>query len=232
MQAGRYVRHLQRNNRPLSQLHQRNRLCRIKAAPQVIEWGCQPYTPELPSGAVVQSAAVSVPFKASHHIGAIAMHKILVALVLAACGAATAAASDRSDVVGVLHQFTDAFNKGDMKAALAICADVISIIDDVPPHEWHGAGACSRWSGDLDAFDKANEITAGAVTLGKPRHIDITADRAYVVVPASYTFTMKSKPMKQSGSILTAVLQKGASGWRVSAWAWSDGTQAEAKSGT
>jgi hypothetical protein len=85
---------------------------------------------------------------------------------------------------------------------------------------------------DLDAFDKANDITAGAVTLGKPRHIDITAQRAYIVVPVSYTFTMKSKSMKQSGSVLTAFLQKGASGWRVTAWAWSDGTQTEVKPGT
>ena len=159
------------------------------------------------------------------------MHKILGALVLAVLAAGTAAASDKSDVVGVLHQFTDAFNKGDMKSALAICADVTAVIDDFPPHEWHGAGACSRWSSDLDAFDKANEITAGFVTLGKPRHIDIKADHAYVVVPVSYAFTTKSKPMKQSGSILTAVLQKGASGWRVTAWSWSDGTQTEVKPG-
>jgi hypothetical protein len=159
------------------------------------------------------------------------MHKILFVLVLAALGAGTATASDKSDAVGVLHQFADAFNKSDMKSALAICADVTSIIDDVPPHEWHGAGACSRWSGDLDAFNKANEVTGAAVTIGKPRHIDITAEHAYIVVPVSYIFTMKSKPMKQSGSILTAVLQKGASGWRLSAWSWSDGTEIEVKPG-
>ena len=126
------------------------------------------------------------------------MHKIFIALVLAALATGPAAGSEKTDVMAVLHQFVDAFNKGDMKSLLATCADVTSVIDDLPPHEWHGAGACVKWSSDFGAFGKANEITPGAVTLGKPRHIDITAEHA-------------------------------ASGWRMSAWAWSDGTEAEVK---
>ena len=160
------------------------------------------------------------------------MHKIFIALVLAALSAGPAAGSEKGDVMAVVHQFVDAFNKGDMKSAMATCADVTSVIDDFPPHEWYGAGACDKWSSDFDSFGKANEITAAVVALGKPRHIDITAERAYVVVPASYTFTMKGKPMKQSGSILTVALKKDASGWRLSAWAWSDGIQTEVKPGT
>jgi hypothetical protein len=119
-----------------------------------------------------------------------------------------------------------------MKAVLATCGDTISIVDDFPPYEWHGAGACGKWSSDFDAFGKANEITTQAVTLGKPRHIDITADRAYAVVPVTYTFTTKGKPMKQSGSLITVTLQKVGSGWHLNTWAWSDGTQAEVKPAT
>lgn len=157
------------------------------------------------------------------------MPKILMALVLAALAAGPAAGSEKTDVMAAVHQFADAFNKGDMKSLLTNCADMTSIIDDLPPHEWHGAGACSKWLSDFDAFGKANEITAGVVTLGKPRHIDITGEHAYVVVPASYTFTMKGKPMKQSGSIITVALQKASSGWHMSAWAWSDGIESEVK---
>ena len=159
------------------------------------------------------------------------MQKIFIALFLAALAAGPAAGSEKADVMTVLHQFVDAFNKGDTKSVVATCADMTSIIDDLPPHEWHGAGACGKWSSDFDAFGKANDITDAAVTLGKPRHIDITAERAYVVVPVGYTFTMKGKPMKQTGSIITVALQKGASGWHMSAWAWSDGLQSEVKPG-
>ena len=120
-----------------------------------------------------------------------------------------------------VHQFVDGFNKGDTKTAAAACADQTSIIDEFPPHEWHGAGACAKWMNDYDADAKKNGITNGIVTLNKPRHIDITADRAYVVIPANYTFKKKGKPVKETGSILTLALQKGAAGWRITGWAWT-----------
>jgi ketosteroid isomerase-like protein len=115
----------------------------------------------------------------------------------------------------------DGFNKGDTKTAVAACAEQTSIIDEFPPHEWHGAGACAKWANDFDADAKKNGITDGIVTLGTPRHVDITGDRAYVVVPASYTFKKKGKPAKETGSTLTLALQKEASGWRISGWAWA-----------
>jgi hypothetical protein len=120
-----------------------------------------------------------------------------------------------------VHQFVDGFNKGDIKTALAACAEQTSIIDEFPPHEWHGAGACSNWANDFDADAKKNGITDGIVTLGNPRRVDITADRAYVVVPANYTFKQKGKLVKETGSMLTLVLQKGAAGWRITGWAWT-----------
>ena len=67
-----------------------------------------------------------------------------------------------------------------MKAVAATCADQAFIIDEFPPHEWHGAGACAKWMDDYDADAKKNGITDGIVTLGVPLHVDVTADRAYV----------------------------------------------------
>jgi hypothetical protein len=51
--------------------------------------------------------------------------------------------------------------------------------------------------------------------------IDITADRAYVVVPASYEFKKNGKPTKETGSMFTFALQKGEAGWRITGWAWA-----------
>jgi hypothetical protein len=149
------------------------------------------------------------------------MHKILVALAVALLAAGSAAATEKTDVMVPLHQFVDAFNKGDIKAAVAQCAEQTSIIDEFPPHEWHGAGACSTWANDFDADAKKNGITDGIVTLGKPRHVDVTADKAYVVVPANYTFKQKGKPVKEMGSTLTVALQKAAAGWRITGWTWT-----------
>jgi ketosteroid isomerase-like protein len=59
--------------------------------------------------------------------------------------------------------------------------------------------------------------------LGKPRHLDIDGDRAYVVVPTSLTYKIKGKAGKQTGSMLTIALQKGAGGWKMTGWTWTRG---------
>jgi ketosteroid isomerase-like protein len=149
------------------------------------------------------------------------MHKILVALALTFLTAGPAAASDQTDVMVPVHQFIDGFNKGDTKAAVATCADEVSIIDEFAPFEWHGAGACSKWANDFDADSKKNGITDAVVTLGKPLHIDVVGDRAYVVAPADFVFKVKGKPTKETSATMTLTLHKGAAGWRITGWAWS-----------
>jgi ketosteroid isomerase-like protein len=149
------------------------------------------------------------------------MRKTWITLAVAVLAAGLAAASEKTDVMAPVKQFVDGFNKSDTKTLVAACADQASIVDDFPPHEWHGAGACSTWEKDYEADAKKNGITEGVVTLGNPRHIDITGDRAYVVVPANFTYKQKGKLVKETGSTWTLVLQKGEAGWRITAWAWA-----------
>ena len=149
------------------------------------------------------------------------MQKLLVLLAAMVLSAGHAVASDSADVMAQLHRFVDGFNKGDVKAAVATCADQTSIIDEFPPHEWHGAGACGNWANDFDAYTRKSGITDSVVTLGKPRHVVVTGDRAYVVVPANYAYREKGKLTKETGSTLTVALQKGQPGWRITGWAWS-----------
>jgi ketosteroid isomerase-like protein len=76
---------------------------------------------------------------------------------------------------------------------------------------------------DYAADAKKNGVTEGAVTMGKPRHVDVTVDVAYVVVPTEFSFKLKGKPTKESGSTLTVVLHKAAKGWLITAWSWTKG---------
>ena len=148
------------------------------------------------------------------------MHDMLIALVATVLTAGQTG-SQETAVMSTVNQFVGNFNNGDTKAVVATCADAAAIIDEFPPYEWHGAGTCSRWMSDYDADARKNRITDGFVTLSKPRHIDIAADRAYVVVPADYTYKKNGKPVKETGSMLTLALQQGASGWRITGWSWA-----------
>jgi hypothetical protein len=152
------------------------------------------------------------------------MNKTRLVLSLAAFATFSAAQTPGSAATAVLtpiRQFVDGFNKGDAKLMLASCADQTSILDEFPPHEWHGPGACAKWGSDFEADAKKNGITDGVVTLGKPSHVDITADRAYVVVPANYSYKQKGKAVSETGSIITLALQKLPAGWRITGWSWA-----------
>jgi ketosteroid isomerase-like protein len=155
------------------------------------------------------------------------MKKSLIALALAVCTAALATASAQTSaaanaaVMKPVHQFLDGFNKGDTKTMLAAGADQMSILDEFPPHEWHGPGAFAKWMSDYDADAAKNGITDGIVTFGQPSHVDVTGDHAYVVMPADYKFKQHGKPEGEVGSIITITLQNGPDGWRINGWAWA-----------
>ena len=148
------------------------------------------------------------------------MYRIWMALTAGILLAGPAAA-DKTDVMSVVHHWAAAFNKGDMQSMAATCADQASIIDDFPPHVWTGAAACAKWASDFQDFVKTTGSSDPAVTVGKPWHVDVTADLAYVVAPTSYTFKQKGTPVQQGG-VVTIALQKGSTGWQVIGWAWAD----------
>ena len=149
------------------------------------------------------------------------MPKALIALAVFVICAGAAVASQEKDVMATVNQFVDNFNKGDSVKAVAACAAETSILDEFPPHEWHGAGACARWLGDYGADAQKNGITDGFVTLGKPWHVDVAGKIAYVVVPADYSYKQHGKPVKESGSVLTVALLNGDAGWRITGWSWA-----------
>jgi ketosteroid isomerase-like protein len=148
------------------------------------------------------------------------MNKVSIALAAALLAAGQTAAAQQPDVMVAVRQFTDAFNKGDIKAVVAACTDQTSIIDEFPPFEWNGPGSCAKWAADYESDAKKNGITDGIVTLGTPKHVDVAGDRAYVVIPSNYSYKQKGKPMQETGSFWTFVMQKGAAGWRIAGWSW------------
>ena len=149
------------------------------------------------------------------------MNGIAIGLLAAALAAGPAIAAEKDDVMLPIRQFVDGFNKGDVKSAVAACAEQTSIIDEFPPYEWHGAGGCAAWMRDYDSYATKQGISNGHVTLGSPKHVDIAGDRAYVVIPSSYVFKRDGKMLEEKGSFFTFALRKEAGGWRIASWSWA-----------
>jgi len=108
-----------------------------------------------------------------------------------------------------VRQYIDAFNKGDMEGMAATCAVPASILDGMVP--------------DVLTTGERDDAKSYFVTLEERRHVDVSGDRGYVVVPANMTFKVHGKQVTQSGSTFTVALQKLPAGWSITAWAWAKG---------
>jgi hypothetical protein len=128
------------------------------------------------------------------------------------------------DPMAAVLQYVDAFNSGDRKAMAATCADPMQILDGMSPHVWQGPTASDDWYRDVLTEGEHVGASGYQITLGEPRHVDITADNAYVVVPAIMTFKVQGKRVTQTGSIFTVALRMLGTQWRLTAWAWAKGT--------
>ena len=131
-----------------------------------------------------------------------------------------ALASEKTDVAEAVHRFVDNLDKNTLETALAMCDSPVSILDEFPPHEWHGATACADWWKALNAYNDQNGITDGDAKLGTPWNVDVSGDHAYFVAPMTYTFNQHGKPVKESAAFAVA-LKRTQAGWRITAWAYS-----------
>ena len=121
-----------------------------------------------------------------------------------------------------MQKFIDSFNKGDAAAAAAThsaTAD-LAIVDEVAPFLWNGPQAFQTWAADLDSDAKKNGITDQNVAISAPTRSVTSADRAYLVVPAVYTFKQRGVAMREKAQ-MTVVLKKDASGWLIHGWTWT-----------
>jgi hypothetical protein len=148
---------------------------------------------------------------------------LAAALAAAVLTTSSAEASEKTDVIAMVKEYMGSFNKSDKNGNVAACAAQASIIDDFPPYAWQGPTACADWWNDNEAFGKKNEITGEKVAVHEPRTAEIIGDRAYVVVPATFTYKMHGKLVTETGAVWTFALQKVSAGWRITSWAWAQG---------
>lgn len=145
-----------------------------------------------------------------------------IALLAAASALLFAPAAGAADagVDAAIHGFSDAFNKGDVAAARAFNVTAPTIVDEAPPHLWSGPGAFDRWVADLGKAEAAQGVSGGQVSLGEPTREVISGDRAYVVVPATYSFKQKGAAMREVAQI-TFVMARQGSAWKIASWTWT-----------
>jgi hypothetical protein len=80
----------------------------------------------------------------------------------------SAVASEETDVVAAVHRYFDNLDQDKLKTALTMCDSHVSILDEFPPHEWHGPTACGDWWKALNAYDKKKGLRTGPLRWARP----------------------------------------------------------------
>jgi len=133
---------------------------------------------------------------------------------------ASAAHAGDAAVEATVRQFGEAFNKGDVNAAKALHVASPTIVDEVSPHYWGGPNAFDSWLSDLGKSEAAEGKTEAQVAIGAPTREVVSGERAYVIVPSTYTFKQKGATLRETAQ-MTFVLAKEGSGWKIAAWTWT-----------
>ncbi len=136
---------------------------------------------------------------------------------------APAYASDESSVVHRMQETIDAANKNVDPAPLAAnFAPSVVLVDDLAPFVFEGSAseALSAWLTAYGADSDKNQVTDFSMRLLKPRRVEVTRDRAYVILPAIYRFKQHNKPAQERG-VITATLVRIDSKWLIVTWSWA-----------
>jgi hypothetical protein len=129
--------------------------------------------------------------------------------------------AEDAQLVAPIHQFIDAFDKGDLKTAAAANDPAgVVIVDEVSPHLWTGPQAFESWAGDLMADGKAHGLSEERVDLSAATRADVDVDRAYVVAPAVFSFRQAGAATREVAQ-MTFVLRHGTDGWKILAWTFT-----------
>ena len=148
------------------------------------------------------------------------MQKSLLAVLIGLLMSGPSGAGQKAGVMSAVHQIVDGFNKGDAAMFLSSCDKETAIVDEVPPHEWHGPGGCAQWMKDYGAFVEKEQIENAVTTLGSPHRIQVSGENAYVVISAKCDYKQRGKPVHEN-VIVTLALHKVDTVWRLTGWTWA-----------
>src|SRR5258706_2395922 len=133
-----------------------------------------------------------------------------------------ALASDEAEVMSRVQQVIDAANKNLNAALTANFMPSVVIVDDLAPYLFEGptADALSGWARAYGTDSEKNGITDFSMKLLKARRLRVSGDRAYVAVPAIYTFKQRLEPSRMKG-VITATLERVDNTWLIATWSWT-----------
>ena len=140
---------------------------------------------------------------------------VLTSVLLA--GAAPAAPP--SELLQPIRTVLNAFNAGSSAQLSDPYAPQTTVVDEIAPYTWTGAGAGQRWLADFMRFAARSKIVNGRVSMSPIKTFGISGNRAYVAVPIRYVGNMNRKPFVETG-IWAFTLIRSRGEWMITTQSW------------
>ena len=128
--------------------------------------------------------------------------------------------SEHTEVMAPIRTFVDAFNRVDIEGAAEACVARTIVIDDIPPFEWQGERAATRWFADMAAFGNRFGMSEPVVELRPVRQVVVEGSRGYVVVPIRVQWLEAGRRPTRDGW-MTFTLAQASAGWRIASLTWT-----------
>src|SRR5688500_18306448 len=107
-----------------------------------------------------------------------------------------------------IERFTEAVNRGDAAAALALLMPDASIVEDLAPFHWHGPGAGAAWLAGMSENAQRQGIDRIDMRLSRSTRVEVEGARAYAVVAGRLEYSFRQAPPLHAEGLLTFVLVK------------------------
>jgi hypothetical protein len=119
------------------------------------------------------------------------------------------------ELASIIQRYLRAFdlaNAGDMAVRFVVPG---VILEGMPPHLWSG--------GSDDASAEEGHFGEGDffIAFGEPRHNEATDDPARIPIPASRSFQLGGREIRQTGALFTLALRETGDGLCIGAWTWA-----------
>lgn len=153
------------------------------------------------------------------HFFAVSAALIITLVGMLTTSSQAATKSPSSALMAPIITAFNALNAGNESLwAGAQTADVV-ILDNISPYRWDAPNAAAKWWADFSAWMKTNKMTKPHVAYQAIQFWEQTGDRAYMVVPTTFTAVQKGKSVTQTGTLTFALVNMGAE-WKVQGWTW------------
>ena len=124
------------------------------------------------------------------------------------------------EIMGLIKTALDAFNRKDSAAFNSVYGGDVVIVDGFAPFRWIGPGAEVRWGADAETWGKAGGVVKEHMSFEGIRSCEVSGTRAYAVLSATLTITLKAgEPIVRPG-ILVYTFSRQGDEWKAEGHTW------------